>query len=319
MAAGWLETSYDLSGKRIWVAGHNGMVGTSLCHRLQNENCTILTVPRGQLDLRSQDAVRGWVSANKPDVIVLAAAKVGGILANDTYPAEFLYDNLMIEANVIDAAHEMSVEKLLFLGSSCIYPKEAEQPISPDQLLSGPLETTNEAYAIAKIAGLKLCETYRMQYGADFISAMPCNLYGPGDSFDVQNAHVIPALMMKAHEAAGELDVWGSGYPRREFLYVDDLADAIVFLLKNYSGKTPVNIGAGYDISIAELAKTIAATVGFEGGLVFDQTKPDGTMRKLMDSSEITNAGWAPSINLEEGLEKTYAWYRKHRDVRKAA
>ncbi|MEZ5814200.1 MAG: GDP-L-fucose synthase [Alphaproteobacteria bacterium] len=307
MEDGWLDTPFDLSGKRVWVAGHRGMVGGALCRRLQSEDCEVVT---SDFDLREQAAVHGWMGENKPDVVVIAAAKVGGILANDTYPADFLYDNLMIEANIIHAAHEAGVEKLLFLGSSCIYPKEAAQPLLEDALLGGALEPTNEAYAIAKIAGIKLCEAYRKQYGRDFISAMPCNLYGPGDRFDEEGSHVIPALIMKAHGAkergAEALVVWGSGKPLREFLYVDDLAEALVFMLKRYSGVQHVNIGAGEDISISDLAVMIAGVVGFEGGIVFDTNKPDGMFRKLMDSGRIRKAGWEPKTGLEEGLALSY-------------
>jgi GDP-L-fucose synthase len=316
MAQDWLEQPLSLQDKRIFIAGHNGMVGKALVRKLMHEGCEILTAPKMMLDLRNQAAVNEWMAKNKPDMVVICAAKVGGILANDTQPAEFLYDNLMIEANVIHAAHEAGVERLLFLGSSCIYPKEAENPICEDALLSGPLEPTNEAYAIAKIAGLKLCEAYRKQYGADFISAMPCNLYGPGDNFDVQNSHVIPALMMKAHEAmqAGtpSMEVWGSGQPRREFLYVDDLAEALIYVLKNYSGAGPINIGAGEDMSIAELAEIICEVVGYKGELVFNTERPDGTMQKLMDSSRIFDAGWKPKTQLQHGLNWTYEWYKEH-------
>lgn len=320
---GWLKTPYNLSGKRVWVAGHNGMVGAAVAQRLKSEDCEILTVGRDRLDLCDQRATCEWITANNPDVVVIAAAKVGGILANDTYPADFLYDNLMIGANIIHAAHEAGVEKLLFLGSSCVYPKEAAQPIGESALLSGPLEPTNEAYAVAKIAGIKLCEAYRKQHGCDFISVMPCNLYGPGDTFDAQNSHVIPALMMKAHEAkeneAKEIVLWGSGQPLREFLYVDDLADAVVFALQNYSDVQPLNIGFGEDISIAALAETVAEVVGFKGELVYDAGKPDGIFRKLMDSSRIRNAGWQPRISLKEGLTQSYAWYlEKNKSIKKA-
>ena len=324
MVDGWLEAPYDLSGKRVWVAGHGGMVGAALVVRLRSEDCEILTVSREGLDLRDQAATRAWIVQNKPDVVIIAAAKVGGILANSTYPADFLYDNMMIEANIIHAAHEAGVEKLLFLGSSCIYPKEAAQPIGEDALLTGALEPTNEAYAVAKIAGIKLCQAYREQYGRDFISAMPCNLYGPGDTFDEQGSHVIPALMMKAHAAkeigADIFEVWGSGTPLREFLYVDDLADGLVFLLKNYSGTMPVNIGVGEDISIRELAVIISETVGFTVRIAFDSSKPDGAHRKLMDSSCIRNAGWTPKTTFQEGLSRTYQWYcEENKGIKKRA
>ena len=320
MAQDWLEVPFDLSGKRVWVAGHRGMVGSALCRRLKSEDCHILT---SDFDLRDQAATRQWIRDNGPEVIMIAAAKVGGILANDTNPADFLYDNLMIEANIIHAAHEASARKLLFLGSSCIYPKEAPQPIKEEALLTGALEPTNEAYAVAKIAGIKLCQAYRKQHGADFISLMPCNLYGPGDTFDEQNSHVIPALMMKAHEVKNsgekEMIVWGSGQPLREFLHVDDLADAAVFALRNYSSGQPLNAGSGEDISIAALAGMVAEVVGFKGDLVYDTKKPDGTFRKLMDSSRIQNAGWQPRIPLKEGLKQSYAWYlEQNKSVKKA-
>ncbi len=304
--------TFSLTGKRIYVAGHKGMVGSAIVRRLAAEGCEVLTTDRA-LDLREQSAVRDWFASEQPDVVVLAAAKVGGILANDTYPAQFLYDNLMIEANVIDAAAQNGAEKLLFLGSSCIYPKMAPQPISEDALLTGPLESTNEWYAIAKIAGIKLCQAYRREYGCDFISAMPTTLYGPGDNFDLKNSHVLPALLRKAHEAKergdGEITVWGSGTPLREFLHVDDLADACVFLLKNYSGEDHVNVGFGEDIAIADLARTVCDVVGFEGQLSFDATKPDGTPRKLMDSSRLQALGWSPRIGLREGIADAYGHF----------
>ncbi len=310
MVDGFLKTSFNLSGKTIYVAGHRGMVGSALCRRLASEDCQIIT---NDLDLRVQADVKRWMAAERPDVVVIAAARVGGILANSTAPADFLYDNLMIEANLIHAAHECGAEKLLFLGSSCIYPKEAAQPIGEDALLTGALEPTNEAYALAKIAGVKMCAYYRAQYGRDYISAMPCNLFGAGDRFDEAASHVIPALMMKAHAAKisyqKEIVVWGSGTPLREFLYVDDLADACVFGLKTYSDGRPFNIGSGIEVSIAELAKVICDVVGFAGDLRFDPSKPDGTMRKLMDSSRIHNQGWRPSTSLEDGLARSYAWY----------
>jgi GDP-L-fucose synthase len=306
----WLTTPFDLKGKRVWVAGHRGLVGSACVRRLKSEDCEILT---SSFDLRGQNDVLNWVRINRPDVIILAAAKVGGIAANAASPADFLYDNLSIQNNVIRAAHENKAGKLLFLGSSCIYPKDAENPIKEEALLSGPLEPTNEAYATAKIAGLKLCASYRQQYGDDFISVMPCNLYGPGDKFDAQNSHVIPALMMKADAAKDKLIAWGSGTPRREFLYVDDLADALVFTLKNYSAAKPLNIGFGSDITIAELAREVAAATGFNGEIAFDASKPNGAARKLMDSSRIFSAGWQPKTNLKDGLRKTYEWYKAQR------
>jgi GDP-L-fucose synthase len=304
---------YSLEGKRVWVAGHRGMVGSAVVRRLARENCVILTVDRSSLDLLRQSQVETWMQQERPDVVVLAAAKVGGILANDTYPAQFLYENLMIEANVMQAAHEAGVEKLLFLGSSCIYPRLAEQPIAEAALLSGPLEPTNEAYAVAKIAGIKLAQSYRRQYDDDFISAMPTNLYGPGDNYDLASSHVVPALLRKAHDAktAGsrEVAIWGSGAPRREFLHADDAADALVFLLKSYSDFEHVNVGSGEDISILELARLICKVVGFEGEIVHDRSKPDGTPRKLMSGDKLMNMGWQPSIRLEEGLRRTYAQF----------
>jgi GDP-L-fucose synthase len=307
---------YDLTGKRVFVAGHRGMVGSAIVRRLAGEKCEVLAAGRDELDLKNQAAVRAWFDRERPDAVILAAAKVGGILANDRYPADFLYDNLMIEANVIEAAFRVSVGKLLFLGSSCIYPKLAEQPIREDALLTGPLEPTNEWYAVAKIAGIKLCQAYRRQHGRDFISAMPTNLYGPGDNFDLGSSHVIPALIRKAHEAktAGEASftIWGSGTPRREFLHVDDLADACVFLLKAYSGDEHVNVGSGSDVTIAELAERVAQTVGFTGAIERDETKPDGTPRKLMDSSRLAALGWSPRIGLEDGLAATYEWFLEH-------
>lgn len=306
---------YDLAGKRIYVAGHRGMVGSALVRRLNREECTILTAPR-EVDLRNQGQVMEWFAAHTPNAIIVAAAKVGGILANDSFPADFLYDNLMIEANVIEAAHRHGAEKLLFLGSSCIYPKHAAQPIREDALLTGPLEPTNEWYAIAKIAGIKLCQAYRRQHGKDFISAMPTNLYGPGDNFDLHSSHVLPALIRKAHEAklAGEdaLEIWGSGTPLREFLHVDDLAEACVFLLRNYSGEEHVNVGSGSDLSINALARAVCDAVGFEGAITHDASKPDGTPRKLMDSSKIAAMGWKPAIGLQDGIADAYRWFLDH-------
>lgn len=300
---------FDLSGKRVYVAGHKGMVGSAVARHLAKEGCEVLTSERST-DLREQQAVRDWFAANKPDVVVLAAAKVGGILANDTYPAEFLYDNMMIEANIIEAAYRNGVSKLLFLGSSCIYPKMAPQPIPEDALLTGPLEPTNEWYAIAKIAGIKLCQAYRRQYGVDYISAMPTNLYGQGDNYDLAKSHVMPALLRKAHEAklagAPSIEIWGTGTPRREFLNVEDMADACLFLLKNYSGESHVNVGSGTDITIGELTELVCKVVGFEGAITKDTSKPDGTPRKLMDSSLLLGMGWKPKISLEEGIADAY-------------
>jgi len=303
--------SFDLDGKRIWVAGHRGMVGAALVRRLASEPCEVVTVSHGDLDLTSQADVTDWMGEAELDGVILAAARVGGIQANDTRPAEFLRDNLMIEANVIHAAWRTGVEKLLFLGSSCIYPKMAPQPIREDHLLTGPLEPTNEWYAIAKIAGIKMCQAYRKQYGADFISAQPSNLYGPDDNYDLQDSHVLPALLRKFHEAkaagAASVTVWGSGTPLREFLHVDDLADALVFLMRNYSGDVPVNIGSGSEITIRALAELVAETVGYKAELAWDATKPDGTPRKLMDSSFLHDLGWNRARPLRQGLAQTYA------------
>lgn len=310
------ESGFDLKGKRVWVAGHRGMVGSAVVRRLAGEGCEVVTATRAQVDLREQGAVRVFMARAKPDAIVMAAAKVGGILANDSYPADFLYDNLIVEANVAEAAFRNGVAKLLFLGSSCIYPKLAPQPIAESALLTGPLEPTNEWYAIAKIAGIKLCQAYRRQHGCDFISAMPTNLYGPEDNFDLQSSHVLPALIRKAHEAktagAGEMQIWGTGSPRREFLHVDDCADALVHLLKTYSGDEHVNVGSGEDLTILELAHAVARTVGFEGGVTTDPSKPDGTPRKLMDAAKLRAMGWAPKVGLEAGLASTYRWFLDH-------
>jgi GDP-L-fucose synthase len=303
-------THYALSGKRVWVAGHRGMVGAALVRRLSNENCEILTVDRRTLDLTRQDAVEQWMLEARPQAVLAAAARVGGILANATYPAEFLRQNLMIEANIIHAAWRASVEKLLFLGSSCIYPRDAPQPIREADLLTGPLEPTNEWYAIAKIAGIKLCQAYRKQYGCDFISAMPTNLYGPGDSYDLATSHVIPALIRKAHEAKQRgdenLTIWGTGTPRREFLHVDECADALVHIMQVYSAEEHINIGSGKDLPISELARVVADVVGFRGGLVNDLTKPDGTPRKLMSGDKLAALGWRPRFALRDGIADAY-------------
>ena len=303
--------TYDLTGKRIWVAGHRGMVGGAVVRRLASERCEAITAGREVVDLVNQKAVHDWMAATKPDAIVLAAAKVGGIHANATYPVDFLYENLMIEANILHAAHEADVERLLFLGSSCIYPKFADQPIQEASLLTGALEPTNEWYAIAKIAGLKLVQAYRKQHGRDWISAMPTNLYGPGDTYDLATSHVLPALLRKFHEAKERGDkavvVWGTGAPLREFLHCDDLADALVFLLRNYSGKDHINVGSGVEVTIKELAETIAEVVGYDAGQTWDTTKPDGTPRKLMDSSRLHALGWNNARDLKEGIAQTYA------------
>ncbi|MEE8295498.1 MAG: GDP-L-fucose synthase [Sphingomonadales bacterium] len=301
---------YNLAGKKVWVAGHRGMVGAALVRRLESENCEILTAGREEMDLSRQTEVEDWLASNKPDAVFIAAAKVGGIMANDNYPADFLYQNLMIEANVIHASFRAGVKKLMFLGSSCIYPKEAPQPIPEEALLTGPLEPTNEWYAIAKIAGIKLCQAYRKQHRADFISAMPTNLYGPGDNYDLESSHVIPALIRKAQEAkisgAKEMVIWGSGKPLREFMHVDDLAEALVFLMQRYSDAGHINVGSGEEVSIGELAELVTKAVGFEGDLVFDASKPDGTPRKLMDSSRLLAMGWKPGNNLKDGLAQAF-------------
>ena len=308
--------AYSLEGKRVWVAGHRGMVGSAIVRRLAGEGCIVLTVSRSEVDLKNQASVANWMEAAKPDAIFLAAAKVGGILANSTYPADFLYDNLMIEANIIEAAHQTGVEKLLFLGSSCIYPKFADQPIVEEALLSGPLEPTNEWYAIAKIAGIKLAQAYRQQHGHDYISAMPTNLYGPGDNFNLNSSHVMPALIRKEHVAKQlgdqEIVIWGTGTPRREFLHVDDCADACVHLMKTYSDATHVNVGSGEDITILELTRQVCDVVGFNGSIVHDLSKPDGTPRKLMSADKLRGLGWQPRIPLSEGLKSTYDWFVAH-------
>ena len=311
---------FALRGRRVFVAGHRGMVGSACVRRLEREGSILLTAGREVLDLTRQAAVEAWMEQARPEVVVVAAAKVGGILANASYPADFLHENLMIEANLIHAAHRVGVAKLLFLGSSCIYPREAPQPIPEDALLTGPLEPTNEWYAIAKIAGIKLCQAYRRQHGCDFISAMPCNLYGPNDYFHPERSHVIPALIRRFHEAArrGDAEVvcWGTGRPRREFLHVDDLADACVFLLRRYSDAAHVNVGTGSDISIADLAATVARVTGFSGRIAWDTAKPDGTMLKRMDTARLAALGWTPRIGFEQGLAETYRWFLAQETVR---
>jgi GDP-L-fucose synthase len=302
---------FELTSKRIFVAGHRGMVGSAIVRRLASEECEVIVASRSELDLTDQAATRAWMQHNKPDAVILAAAKVGGILANSSFPAEFLYQNLAIAANVINAAHESGVQRLLNLGSSCIYPKFAEQPIREEALLSGSLEPTNEWYAVAKIAGLKLTEAYRLQYDRDYISAMPTNLYGPGDNYDLQSSHVLPALIRKAHEAkmagSDNITIWGTGSPRREFLHADDCADACIFLLKNYSADLHINVGSGTDISIADLTQLICDIVGYKGKIQHDLSKPDGTPRKLMSNDRLALMGWRPSIELADGIASAYA------------
>jgi len=305
---------------KIYVAGHRGLVGAAILRHLQAEGYSnFITATSRELDLREQSAVRAFFAEQRPDYVFLAAAKVGGILANDTYPAEFIYDNLMMEANIIDAAYRNGTKKLLFLGSTCIYPRLAPQPLKEDYLLSGPLEPTNEWYAVAKIAGIKLCQAYQRQYGARFISAMPTNLYGPGDNFDLEKSHVMPALIRKFHEAkvakAPSVVVWGTGKPLREFLHVDDCARACVFLMEHYEGTDIVNIGTGSDLPIGELAVLVKSAVGYTGEIVFDSSKPDGTPRKLVDVGRITALGWRPRIGLEEGIRNAYEWFLVHVDA----
>jgi GDP-L-fucose synthase len=301
---------------RIYVAGHRGLVGSAIVRRLESAGFTnILTATRDQLDLRDQAAVNYWFRANRPEYIFLVAGTVGGILANSTYPADFIYDNMMIHATVVHAAHVYGAKKLLYLGSSCIYPRECAQPIKEEYLLTGPLEPTNESYALAKIAGIKLCQAYRKQYGCNFISAMPTNLYGPNDNYDLTTSHVVPALMRKFHEAKLEgkpVTIWGTGKPMREFLHVDDLADACLFLMKNYEDAPHLNVGTGVDQTIRELAETMRSVVWPEAKLAFDSAKPDGMPRKLLDCSRIHALGWKHRIGLREGLEQTYRWYVEH-------
>ena len=307
------KTPFDLKGKTVFVAGHRGMVGGALVRRLALEGVELLTVGHRELDLRDQAAVSGWFAAKRPQVVFLAAAKVGGIVANNTLRAEFIYDNLIIAANVIHAAHLNGTEKLMFLGSSCIYPKLAPQPLREDSMLTGPLEPTNEPYAIAKIAGIKMVEAYRSQYGSDFINVMPTNLYGPGDNYHPEYSHVVAALIRRFHEAklsgVSDVVVWGTGTPRREFLYVDDLADACIHLMKTYSQQELVNIGTGEDISIAEFARVVAKAVGYTGTISFDPSRPDGTPRKLLDVSRLAKLGWRARTTLEDGIGLAYRAY----------
>jgi GDP-L-fucose synthase len=307
------ESSFKLRNKRVWVAGHRGLVGSALVRRLESEECEILTAPRSTLDLRNGDKVDAWMARARPDVIFLAAATVGGIHANQTRPGEFLYDNLMIQANVIESARRHNVGKLMALGSSCIYPRLTTQPITEDALLTGPLEPTNEFYAVAKIAGIKLCQAYRRQYDCDFISVMPTNLYGPGDNFDLTQSHVVPALIAKVHQAkmsgAKSVTLWGTGGAIREFLHADDAADGLVYIMKHYSGEAILNLGTGDEVTVLGLGEIICRIVGFEGRIDFDHTKPDGTPKKLVDTSRLNKLGWRPRVDLLEGLTDTYNWY----------
>lgn len=306
-------TTFELRDKRVWVAGHRGMVGSALVRRLKREGCDILTVGRDEVDLTDQRATQAWLQKTRPDAVFLAAARVGGILANDSYPADFIHDNLVIETNIIHGAYLAGVGKLLFLGSSCIYPRLAPQPMTEDALMTGPLEETNKWYAMAKLAGIYLCQSYRRQHGCDFISAMPTNLYGPHDNFDLASSHVVAALIRKAHEAkvrnAKTLEIWGTGEPRREFMHADDAADALVHLMQHYSGEGHVNVGVGTEVTIRELAETVARVVGYRGELAFDTSKPDGTPRKLLDVTRLRELGWRNERSLEEGLRDAYDWY----------
>ncbi len=310
------ELPFRLEGRKVWVAGHRGMVGRAIVARLERENCHILTVPHAEVDLRNQAQVEDWLAANKPEAVFLAAGTVGGIHANDTRPAEFIYDNIMMVANVANGIWRHCQAKLLYLGSSCIYPRLAPQPMSEDALLSSGLEPTNQWYALAKISGIKLCQAYRRQYGCDFISAMPTNLYGPHDNYDLEASHVVPALIVKIHAArengAESVEVWGTGKPKRELFYVEDLADALVFLMKSYSEESHINVGTGVDVTIAELAALVARVIGFEGRFDLVSDKPDGAPRKLLDVSRLSELGWRAQTDLEEGLRRAYAWYRSN-------
>ena len=317
------DPDFPLEGKRVFVAGHRGMVGSAIVRALRQRDCEILTAPHPGVDLRRQDEVESWMQSARPDAVFLAAARVGGIEANRTRPAEFIYDNLAIESSVIESARHAGVAKLLFLGSGCIYPRMAPQPIAESALLGGPLEPTNEWYAVAKIAGIKLCQAYRHQYGCNYISAMPANLYGPGDNFDLESAHVIPALMRKLHEGrescSEEVVVWGSGTPRREFMHVDDLADAAVFLMEAYAEEGHVNVGTGRDISISGVAQMLKEVIGYSGRLAYDRSKPDGTPRKLLDVTRLTRLGWRARIELRAGLTDTYRWFDRSRSMMPAS
>lgn len=313
MAQDWLARPLLLRGKSIWIAGHTGLVGGALLRRLSNEGCNVITAPKAALDLRDATTTHDFAAQYKPDMAIIAAARVGGIVANRDAPVDFLQDNLLIASNTLSACFKAGVRRVIFLGSSCIYPRAAAQPMAEEALLSGVLEPSNEAYAIAKIAGLKLCAAYRAQYGADFFAAMPCNLYGPGDRFDAKASHVIPALMLRMHEAKiaqhKTFTVWGTGTPLREFMYADDLADGLLFMLQHYVGAGPLNIGSGAEISIADLAQMMAEITGYQGEIVFDRSQPDGTPRKLLDCTRLKQSGWSLRTPLQQGLQQTYAWY----------
>jgi GDP-L-fucose synthase len=318
-----LDSHYTLRSKRIWVAGHRGLVGAALVRRLQREDCEVVTAPRDVVDLRRLEQVESWMKETRPSAVFLAAARVGGIYANETRPAEFIYDNLMIQANVVEASRRTGVDKLMLLGSACIYPRLAPQPIAEAALLTGSLEPTNEWYAVAKIAGIKLGQAYRRQYGCDFISVMPTNLYGPGDNFDPLQSHVVPALISKAHHAkqtrAATLEVWGTGAVRREFLFVDDAADGMVFMMKHHADEGIVNLGTGRDLTIAELAAMVCDVVGYEGQIQFNSSRPDGVPRKVVDTTLATSLGWQATIGLRDGLERTYGWYLENRETGRMA
>jgi GDP-L-fucose synthase len=307
---------FNLAGKRVFVAGHRGMAGSAIVRRLRREQCEVLSAARSELDLTSQEETRDYLSAARPDAVIMAAGRVGGILANDSFPANFIAENLAIALNCIEGAHLAGVRKLVYLGSTCIYPKFAKQPMSEDQLLTGELEPTNQWYAVAKIAGVKLCQAYRRQYSDDFVSVLPTNLYGPGDNYHPEHSHVVAALIRRFHEAklahASSVAVWGTGTPRREFLHVEDFADACVFVLENYSAAEPINIGCGEDIAIAEFAERVAEITGFAGTIVYDRSKPDGTPRKLVDVSRLSALGWKPKISLRQGLASAYEDYVSH-------
>lgn len=311
---------YSLQGKKVWVAGHRGMVGSAVVRRLAHMDCRTLTVDRATADLRRQSEIESWMTREKPDVVVVAAATVGGILANSTRPAEFIYDNLAIEANVVEAARRVGVEKLLFLGSTCIYPKFAPQPMPEDSLLTGALEPTNQWYAIAKIAGMMLCQAYRRQYGCDFITAIPTGLFGVGDNFDPDAGHVIPGQIRKVHDAkaAGRstVEVWGTGSPEREFMYVDDAADGLVFLMERYSAEEPINVAGGEIVTIRRLVEMVREVCGWSGEFVYDTSKPDGMPRKALDGRKLTAMGWTPKLGVLEGLRRTYEWFQKGDGVR---